>query len=154
MSLTTVTYSCDHTHNTDVADSFTGAERLKRLDWLSKKPCYACFLAQQEANIAEMTVGWPALTGTDKQIGWASKIRAAKIQLAAAADSGMGDTRSSLLALSYRDQAAAKWWIDNRERKPSGDADELMGKERKPRQSKAVPEPSRPQNDWTDDDGY
>lgn len=77
--------------------------------------CKACFIARKRAEeaaaAADASAGiahlsLPPLTGTDRQVGWATSIRASRI--AAIAASAEQEARPCLLIDD------AKWWIDAR----------------------------------------
>jgi len=62
-----------------------------------------------EANKAIEGMEFPALTGTDKQIAWASDIRA---RAAATCKAAGGNAKFWEL---FNSRTEAKWWIDNRD---------------------------------------
>jgi hypothetical protein len=69
---TTITHQCGHTveHEQSFSDFFA-----ERLAW---KPCGDCFRAQYKADVEAAraaSAGLPALTGSEKQVAWATKLR-------------------------------------------------------------------------------
>lgn len=71
----TVTYACGHD---GVVNLFgKAAERERKLAWLATCDCVDCRRAKQmdAAAAAEAKYNLPALTGTEKQVAWARKIR-------------------------------------------------------------------------------
>lgn len=91
-------HACGHDgERVQLLSSYEGRKSI--LDGIERQNCHACRMEQAQKDAAAM--GIPTLTGTPKQIVWASDIRARFI-------SAGGDTR---LVSAHTD---ARWWIDNR----------------------------------------
>lgn len=126
----TVKHSCGHTETGQLFGSYE--ERQRRLAWLKETPCQPCKrqAEQQAAEQSAAAAGLPALSGSPKQVAWATTIRAEKLK-AAAADreqfAALGRRQNATAEqmaeqLGQYDQAAAAlaaheraaWWIDRR----------------------------------------
>lgn len=73
----TVTYSCGHSGTVELFGPERDRER--KLEWYQEHAvCPECYARQQteERAAIESQYDLPALTGSDKQIAWAEKIRA------------------------------------------------------------------------------
>ena len=110
-----------HTHkcyNRDAANSYE--------DWAREHitVCPSCYGAAKRAEerarqdaaaekgmqaISENGIALPELTGTEKQIAWANKIRAAAAAVFAAAGA------KPVAWERFAEITAAKWWIENRD---------------------------------------
>lgn len=130
-----VTHSCGHEVTHQIYGKHSGfGGRESKIEWLSGQPCLECKRAAEAAERAKasavaaeanVSAGLPALTGSDKQIAWAESIRAAAIaklggtpeiahHLSEAAKAELSDALV-LIRSEITDQAAAKWWIENRD---------------------------------------
>ena len=127
---TTITHTCGHTETVQMYGS--ASERDSKAAWLASKPCQECQRKAQQAQATEsaQAQGLPALTGSDKQVAWATTIRAEQLGKVAkmrqefeatgrkqnvtedvmAAQMGQFDALVAKLAT----QTAASWWIDRR----------------------------------------
>ena len=106
-----------------------GAERTRKAAWLATQPCRECRDKATAATVAAASADLPALTGSDKQIEWANKIRAdlladltaVRTILDARAAKNPGPDADELLAVADKAIAAitakahARFWIDNRD---------------------------------------
>lgn len=128
MAKYTVSHSCGHTS----VQNLVGAEkdRSSKIAWFGRTLCSACYKAEQDAKRAaatqaavDATSELPALTGSEKQIVWATTIRAeavnavdakyAAMVAAHGADAqGADEVRSAIAALKAKTDS--KFWIDNR----------------------------------------
>lgn len=98
---TTIEHACGHTikHAETYSDWFT--ERLE------ERPCVDCFRAQYKAEVEAAraaSVGLPVLKGTEKQVAWATKIRAEIIA-----------NFPAVRELARRYAGESRFWIDMRE---------------------------------------
>lgn len=59
---------------------------------------------------------FPALTGSQKQIEWAEKIRAKAVEIIMIGIADDGDAITAAVADLIAAQTKAAWWIDNRDR--------------------------------------
>jgi len=111
-----ITHACGHEQTHYLAGYASQQERKAR--WLQTTSCRGCFIAGKKAAQAEAALRddaaiahleLPALAGSDRQIGWATTIRAgrlAKLLVEPGIDSGW----QACLTMTE-----AKWWIDHRE---------------------------------------
>ena len=127
---TQITHTCGHTETVQLYG--TSRERDNKAAWLSGKLCQECQRKAQQAQAAEsaQAQGLPTLTGSDKQVAWATTIRAEQLAGVAkmrqefeatgrkqnvtedvmAAQMGQFDALVAKLIA----QTAAAWWIDRR----------------------------------------
>lgn len=136
-----ITYACGHNEEVQMYGKI--ADRTARAAAAGRRDCPACAAAQAKA--ADKAAGLPALVGSEKQVSWASTIRAALLKEAEALDAKLGAKRAELaqapdevkaaqldavaVALDVlRGKTAAKWWIDNRDLRAESIVRELIGK--------------------------
>ena len=99
MGWTKIEYACGHTEQQQMYGK--NSERDRRAAAMGRDDCPACRRAA--ADKAATDQGLPQLTGSDKQIAWATDIRARALRLLPA-------DRSDKL----RPETSARWWIDHR----------------------------------------
>lgn len=109
-----IAHSCGHIERHLVGDYLTGADRKARQ--LARQRCRPCFAAEKEAQAsidreALQGVDLPALTGSEKQVAWAEKIRVERLVL-------VGRDHPGAVA-AIVEIVEAKWWIDNRKVSPA-----------------------------------
>lgn len=75
--------------------------RERQLAAIEARPCPECH--QTAAEQAAQAAGLPVLSGSPKQISWASDIRERALRLLPAERGA-----------KFRAEISAKWWIDNR----------------------------------------
>lgn len=127
---TTITHTCGHTETVQMYGS--SSERDSKAAWLAGKPCQECQRKAQQAQAAEsaQAQGLSALTGSDKQVAWATTIRAEQLAGVAAlrkefqaagrkqnvTEAVMAEQMGQFDALVAKltAQTAAAWWIDRR----------------------------------------
>lgn len=117
-----VTHSCGHTETARLFG--LGAERRKRIEWMERNLCTACWKAEKEraraeenervAAIAER-LGFVNLRGTEKQNAWAKAIRQAVYETVVK-DNIVVNAETAAKILNLEENA--KWWIDNRNDTP------------------------------------
>jgi len=127
MAWNTLTYACGHTEQVQLCGHHSGRERT--IAAALGHDCPACRAAKAQAAAAES--GLVALTGSDKQIGWAGEIRA---RLILAVDAMIAKAHANFAALpaekqpamaaqlagleaaakKAKSQARAGWWIDQK----------------------------------------
>ena len=110
-----VTYSCGHQGQVEVFGR--SKDRESKLNWYKNKAvCPACYKAQKEAEIAKASEGLAQLTGTEKQVKWATQIRAEFVSKVKATipSTAEGQKAAELLIAAVNEKSEAKWWIDNR----------------------------------------
>lgn len=126
MSKYTVEHSCGHSEDHQIYGKVS--ERDGKAEWLAGRLCGDCYRAAKRADetakAAEASVGLPALTGSDKQVAWATKIRAriiAKtrekvedliIRQLARKPKATAQMRAVLDQVGVK-HADARYWIDN-----------------------------------------
>lgn len=111
-----ITHACGH-QQTHYLRGFAGAQDRKA-SWLAKTSCRSCYVADKRATEAAEAaanhfalgpLGLPELVGSERQVTWATSIRALRL----------GTLVPDLIANDagergwYR-ETDAKWWIDNR----------------------------------------
>ena len=131
-----VTHSCGHSETVNLFGKTD--ERARRLAWLASVPCMSCKRASEQAaaETSAADAGLPALTGSEKQIAWATRVRAELLDKVAQererfAAVGrrqgvsaekmaeeMGNFDAAVARLTT--QIAAAWWIDHRSSGPMG----------------------------------
>ena len=93
------------------------SQKERKAKWLKTTICRDCFVAKKRAeevaaaalsSAAVSHLALPPLTGTDRQIGWASTIRTKR--LAALFSSNSDADCNACLRVTD-----AKWWIDRRD---------------------------------------
>ena len=119
-----VTYKCGHTATVQLFGNLD--DRYSRLDWLATQECPECRRRREFEQAQAQTSGLPELTGSEKQINWATTIRAKFFavlddytpQFMAIAVPGKEDAVKAMLD-QYRDLLTSKtdcrYWIDNRD---------------------------------------
>jgi hypothetical protein len=92
----------------------------RKAAWLRTTKCKSCFVAEKRLEQADAAAGdstaishldLVALTGSDRQVAWASTIRAKRLAaiIAAAPPTGPTDPHACYVITD------AKWWIDHRD---------------------------------------
>lgn len=128
MAKYSVTYSCGHTETKELYGA--ESERRSYIEWAAKSgSCAACAQAEKAgADLAtEAEYDLPELTGSDKQVAWARKIRAdlfrriaeeLTIRRANAIKTGKAaeyDERTGRMMRLLATETAARWWIDHKD---------------------------------------
>ena len=119
---TNITYACGHEGTVQLYGKSADRERKKA--WMEKNAvCPACQTAEREKKARKAIqetadLSLPALTGSPKQIEWASGIRAEKVQEARKyLDPGLPkefQEKARKFYDWYISQTEAAWWIDHR----------------------------------------
>jgi hypothetical protein len=110
-----IIHACGH----EQSHYLTGydSQQERKAKWLKTTSCRDCFVAEKRAEeaaaaaLSSATISHldlPLLTGTDRQISWASTIRTKR--LAALTNSNSAPDYNACLRV-----ADAKWWIDCRD---------------------------------------
>jgi hypothetical protein len=111
-----ITHACGHEQIHYLSGLASQQERKAR--WLETTKCRTCFVATKQAEQAEAAVRdgaaiahleLPLLTGSDRQVAWATSLRASRFCALVARPVTEG-TRHQFCALV----TDAKWWIDHR----------------------------------------
>lgn len=114
MAKYTVTYKCGHTAEVQLYGKY--ADREKKIAWYATINCPDCEASEQKEK-AEAS-GLPQLTGSEKQIAWATKIRNNALDIINAANERNTEAKRQVLA-DFRDkwlaiETSASYWIDHR----------------------------------------
>ncbi|MDY1010249.1 hypothetical protein [Sphingomonas sp. CFBP9019] len=110
-----IIHACGH----EQAHHLTGfdSQQERKAKWLKTTTCRDCFVAEKRAeevaaaassSAAVSYLVLPPLTGTDRQISWASTIRTKRL----AALTNSNSDADCYACLQVTD---AKWWIDHRD---------------------------------------
>ncbi|HET6212359.1 MAG TPA: hypothetical protein VFE14_05745, partial [Micromonosporaceae bacterium] len=81
MALYDVPHSCGHTQQHNITGTNVHGERERKAQWLADGTCSDCYRAEQAAKRTATAAAHidltnlPRLTGSERQIGWAEKIR-------------------------------------------------------------------------------
>lgn len=125
---TAIEHSCGHRATVQLYGTNTHGERDRKAAWLATQSCPDCAKvdrAEQRDERNQETAAqadandWPTLNGTDRQIPWATTIRADTIAAMAKRLNRHPDADIATRALAvWTDDALrhtdASWWIDNR----------------------------------------
>ena len=127
-----VTYACGHTDTIQLYGK--EADREKRLAYLATIDCPDCYHNKQLQAAKAQTAGLPDLQGSDKQINWATQIRAEvyaaldKYSKLIEADQTAREQGKIVARKMFADFRAAmtahtdcRFWIDNRGNFGTGD---------------------------------
>lgn len=126
MALFDIHHSCGHTAERQIYGTDVNGERQRQAEKLGRGPCPDCRRRQydednQAAAEAAEAAGWPALTGTPKQISWAQSLRARAVDHLSSqvrmAYAWTGDMVALAATLLVHGHTAASWWIDHRTHK-------------------------------------
>ena len=105
MAKYSVNFSCGHVETKQLFGKCSERERTISY-WEQSGICSDCYKAQQDAKRAAVAAACntlPSLTGSAKQIDWATKIRADKYAMFKG------------IRFDYiKSETSAAWWIDNR----------------------------------------
>lgn len=116
--------TCGHLTNENLFGS--SAERERRKGWLATQPCLACQRAATTATAQAETAELPALVGSERQVAWATTIRASQIKAVATfateaaariqdpAKQAVLESRVAQTQAALAAETSAKWWIDHR----------------------------------------
>jgi hypothetical protein len=110
-----IMHACGH----EQGQYLTGydSQQERKAKWLKTTICRDCFVAAkrgEEATAAALSsaaithLDLPLLTGTDRQISWASTIRTKRL-------AALTNLRSDAYCYAFLQVTAAKWWIDHRD---------------------------------------
>lgn len=113
-----ITHACGH----EQAHHFTGFadQQARKARWLQTTLCRTCFIAAKrseeaaaaiEAGTAIAHLDLPQLHGSDRQVAWATTIRAQRLA-AICTQTAADDAEGEKACLPIAD---AKWWIDHRD---------------------------------------
>jgi hypothetical protein len=111
-----ITHACGHEQIHYLSGFASQQDRKAR--WLETTKCRTCFVATRQAEQAEAAVcdtaaiahlDLPQLTGSDRQVAWATTLRASRFCALMASSGTDGNGRP--VCASVID---AKWWIDHR----------------------------------------
>ena len=129
------TYTCTSCGGTAVVEAHSSVAAQSKAEWLGSHggECKACYIAAKREDAAAKTAAAidatealspAALTGSDKQVAWATKIRAGKLQgvrsfldaaASKAADASVARATADKLIGALAAVDGASWWIDRRD---------------------------------------
>lgn len=109
-----ITYKCGHTAEVQLYGKY--ADREKKIAWYATINCPDCEASEQREK-AE-AAGLPQLTGSEKQIAWATKLRNDALDILNAQIARISEEHKAVMT-TYRDkwiskETASTYWIDNR----------------------------------------
>ena len=115
MAKYTVTYKCGHTAEVQLYGK--ESEREKKIAWYATINCPDCE-AKEQKETAEAS-GLPELTGSEKQIAWATKLRNNALDKLDAQIAIITNVQNKSKMTAFRNQwiskeNASSYWIDNR----------------------------------------
>jgi hypothetical protein len=111
-----ITHACGH-EQIHYLSGFT-SQQERKARWLETTKCRTCFVATEQTEQAEAAVrdnaaiahlNLPLLTGSDRQVAWATSLRASR--LCALVARPVTEGKSHHVCALVID---AKWWIDHR----------------------------------------
>lgn len=113
------TFSCGH--KAEIVLFGPEKQRDRKIRWYRENGlCPECYRGKQAAEVALKSEGLPPLTGTDKQVQWAAKIRVDVISYVRNKVSSANNTEKQkdgvmrIFLELCQSKTEAKWWIDNR----------------------------------------
>ena len=113
---TAITYRCGHTQTETLYGGRYDAQRARKAQML----CPTCYHAAQAQQAAAATASLPALVGSEKQVGWATQLRATVMAWLAGEAAppethppGPGAPWEAITGARAAETSAA-WWIDQR----------------------------------------
>lgn len=129
MSKYTITMACGHEEVHNIVGTNVRGEREKKAAWLATRLCYDCYKQAEAEKAAKASedANLPELTGSEKQIAWATDIRAKaafainEMRAKIAANTNTSEINLKQIAAvesvldELRSHSSAKWWIDNRD---------------------------------------
>lgn len=116
-----VTHTCGHSETVQITGTDVHGERARRAAWLESLPCLDCQHEAQRAQAAAETADMPALTGSPRQVAWATTIRASIMREIAEQQTRQDETGQptppniAAAIARLRATTAAGWWIDHRD---------------------------------------
>lgn len=112
-------YTISHTCGHSAVHVLFGkhADRERTIKCREQDVCPDCYKTQQDQNVATASADLPGLTGSEKQVAWARKIR---VKLLAEIDAFEAQhkpnaTRWSVARKHLTGKDSASFWIDNRD---------------------------------------
>lgn len=117
MAQYTITYKCGHNATVNLFGKVD--DRKNKIAWMEKGLCKECYIKAQNAEIKEADSHFKPLSGSEKQITWAMRIRKEftdKI-FATIPDTEDGNLVKNVFNQTLDDDRllTAKFWIDNRD---------------------------------------
>lgn len=117
----TVTHTCGHKSEQQLYGK--EKDRQSRLEWLATVPCLTCKRENDRLKAEAASASLPALQGSEKQVAWATTIRAQALasieEQLSELERRSGQSREinpeigqALEALKA--ETLASWWIDRR----------------------------------------
>ena len=113
-----ITHACGH----EQAHYLTGfaSQQDRKAQWLKTTKCRPCFVAEKKTAQADAAsrdgaaiahLDLPPLTGSERQVAWATSVRASRLAALVAEPAADGAVAWEVCAPI----TDAKWWIDHRD---------------------------------------
>lgn len=112
MAKYTITYKCGHTAEVQLYGKYE--DREKKIAWYKTIDCPEC--RAKEAAAKAQADGLAVLTGSSKQVSWASDIRAEKLADAEKLATKVNKNKDMFDGAinKMKGETSASWWIDRR----------------------------------------
>lgn len=110
-----INHTCGHTETVQIYGTNVHGERERKAAWMESRPCKECARKAEldAAEAWEAEVGLTAdMTGTEKQVAWARRLRH---QALAEALAHLSPDRTDQF-IAWADGLSASFWIDNQDR--------------------------------------
>ncbi|MBJ6123705.1 hypothetical protein [Sphingomonas mollis] len=113
-----ITHACGH-EQTHYLTGFA-SQQDRKARWLTTTKCRSCFITEKKTAQADAAsrdgaaiahLDLPPLTGSERQVAWATSVRASHLA-ALVAEPDAGNTGAFQTCLTITD---GKWWIDHRD---------------------------------------
>lgn len=115
MAKYTITYACGHTAEMQLYGK--ESDRQKRIAWYATIDCPDCETNEAARQAAEN--GYPILTGSEKQVAWANKIRNKAVafydEICKTLPEKNREAAATLKTQWLSNEVSAAYWIDNRD---------------------------------------
>ena len=111
-----IIYACGHTAEVQLYGK--EADRQKKIAWYATIDCPDCDAREQREKA--ISAGLPELTGSEKQITWATKLRNNALAKLDAQIAVISNEQNKFKMTTFRNQwvnkeTASSYWIDNRD---------------------------------------
>jgi len=108
----TITHTCGHNAQHQLFGKEEARERT--LAWRAKGICPICYAAEQSANVDAASADLPELTGSEKQVAWARKIRVKVLKQVDdfAAQHKVKADKWAAARNALASKTSGSWWID------------------------------------------
>ncbi len=117
-----ITHTCGHSAVAQIVGTNSHNERERKASWMAQQPCRDCRNESTRIEAAAETADLPALTGSDKQVAWATTLRADGLRKIDAELARIAELSGETIPQAAIDMVAAvkaktdaSWWIDHRD---------------------------------------